>query len=215
MGKGYKLHYVLLDSVLEILFMGRRSVFNELSRIIAGPISVKYVDSTVIKATGNEVCVLDYYIDAECIGNCIKVGRSVEHVELMGELINAVSSVLNSGLIKMGIDYGTERVGVILVYDNTPLIGDVLTPVKLMKLLKVINGKLGYVAVGDSPIVHRFLRRSVKDLCLIADNVLIIDELESSRLRSWVSTNGLIDDVADAYAITLTKPKMTIKCPQD
>ena len=198
--------------MLEVSFIGRRSVFNELNNIVTGPISVRYVDSRIIKAMSNEVCILDYYVDADCSGNCVRVGRHVEPVELMGILTNIMVNMLNYELIKMGIDYGTERTGVVLVYDNTPLIGNILTPVKLIKLIKLINGRLKGVAIGDSPSARRFLGRSISDLCLITDNVLVIDELESSRLRNWVSTNGLMDDVADAYAIALTKPKVTIKC---
>lgn len=197
---------------MEVSFIGRRSVFNELSSIVTGPISVKYADSRVIRAVGNEVCILDYYVDADCSGNCVRVGRYVEPVELMGILTNVMVNMLNYELIKMGIDYGTERTGVVLVYDNTPLIGNILTPVKLIKLIKLINGRLSGVAIGDSPPARRFLGISISDLCSITDNVLVIDELESSRLRNWVSANGLMDDVADAYAIALTKPKVVIKC---
>ena len=199
--------------MLEVSFIGRRSVFNELSSIVTGPISIKYADSRVIRAVGNEICILDYYVDVDCSGNCVRVGRYVEPVELMGILTNIVVSMLDYELIKMGIDYGTERTGVVLVYDNTPLIGSILTPVKLVKLIKLINGRFSGVAIGDSPSARRFLRRSISDLCSITNNILVINELESSKLRSWVSTNGLIDDVADAYAIALTKPKITIKCP--
>jgi len=200
--------------VLEVSFAGRRSIFNELSRMVAGSIKVRYIDSSVITAVGNSVGLLDYYVDnVECIGNCIKVGKNIGPVELMGYLINAVVKMLNGGLTKMGIDYGTERTGVVLVYDNTPLMGSVLTPSGLMRLLRLINSKLDSVAVGDSPAVHSFLGEGIGDLCAIAGSVLIVDELESSRLRGWVSVNGLSDDVADAYAIALTKPKVTIRCP--
>jgi hypothetical protein len=200
--------------VLEVSFAGRRSIFNELSRMVTGSIKVRYIDSSVITAVGNSVGLLDYYVDnVECIGNCIKVGKNIGPVELMGYLINAVVKMLNGGLTKMGIDYGTERTGVVLVYDNTPLMGSVLTPSGLMRLLRLINSKLDSVAVGDSPAVHSFLGEGIRDLCAIAGSVLIVDELESSRLRGWVSVNGLSDDVADAYAIALTKPKVTIRCP--
>jgi len=200
--------------VLEVSFAGRRSIFNELSRMVTGSIKVRYIDSSVITAMGNSVGLLDYYVDnVECIGNCIKVGKNIGPVELMGYLINAVVKMLNGGLTKMGIDYGTERTGVVLVYDNTPLMGSVLTPSGLMRLLRLINSKLDSVAVGDSPAVHSFLGEGIGDLCAIAGSVLIVDELESSRLRGWVSVNGLSDDVADAYAIALTKPKVTIRCP--
>ncbi|ABW01526.1 hypothetical protein [Caldivirga maquilingensis] len=199
--------------MLEVSFIGRRSVFNELSSIVTGPISVKYADSRVIRAVGNEVCILDYYVDVDCSGNCVRVGRYVEPVELMGILTSIIVNMLNHELIKMGIDYGTERTGVVLIYDNTPLIGSILTPVKLIKLIKLINGRFSEVAIGDSPSARRFLGRSINDLCSITDNILIINELESSRLRNWISTNGLMGDVADAYAIALTKPKITIKCP--
>jgi len=199
---------------LEVSFAGRRSIFNELSRMVTGSIKVRYVDSSLIMAIGNSVGLLDYYVDnVECIGNCIKVGKNIGPVELMGYLINAVVKMLNGGLTKMGIDYGTERTGVVLVYDNTPLMGSVLTPSGLMRLLRLINSKLDSVAVGDSPAVHSFLGEGIGDLCAIAGSVLIVDELESSRLRGWVSVNGLSDDVADAYAIALTKPKVTIRCP--
>jgi hypothetical protein len=200
--------------VLEVSFAGRRSIFNELSRMVTGSIKVRYIDSSVITAVGNSVGLLDYYVDnVECIGNCIKVGKNIGPVELMGYLINAVVKMLNGRLTKMGIDYGTERTGVVLVYDNTPLMGSVLTPSGLMRLLRLINSKLDSVAVGDSPAVHSFLGEGIGDLCAIAGSVLIVDELESSRLRGWVSVNGLSDDVADAYAIALTKPKVTIRCP--
>ena len=200
--------------VLEVSFAGRRSIFNELSRMVTGSIKVRYIDSSVITAVGNSVGLLDYYVDnVECIGNCIKVGKNIGPVELMGYLINAVVKMLNGRLTKMGIDYGTERTGVVLVYDNTPLMGSVLTPSGLMRLLRLINSKLDSVAVGDSPAVHSFLGEGIRDLCAIAGSVLIVDELESSRLRGWVSVNGLSDDVADAYAIALTKPKVTIRCP--
>ena len=199
--------------MLEVSFIGRRSVFNELSNIVMNSISVRYVDSGVIRAVGNEICILDYYVDADCSGNCVRVGRHVESVELMGILTNIIVNILNHDFIKIGIDYGTERIGVILVYDNTPLIGSILTPVRLTKLIKLINSRLSGVAIGDSPASRRFLKRHINELCSIADNVLIIDELESSRLRNWVSTSGLMDDIADAYVIALTKPKVTIKCP--
>ena len=200
--------------MLEVSFAGRRSIFNELSRMVTGSIKVRYIDSSVITAVGNSVGLLDYYVDnVECIGNCIKVGKNIGPVELMGYLINAVVKMLNGRLTKMGIDYGTERTGVVLVYDNTPLMGSVLTPSGLMRLLRLINSKLDSVAVGDSPAVHSFLGEGIRDLCAIAGSVLIVDELESSRLRGWVSVNGLSDDVADAYAIALTKPKVTIRCP--
>ncbi|MFP3484235.1 MAG: hypothetical protein RXN82_06480 [Caldivirga sp.] len=200
--------------MLEVSFAGRRSIFNELSRMVTGSIKVRYIDSSVITAVGNSVGLLDYYVDnVECIGNCIKVGKNIGPVELMGYLINAVVKMLNGGLTKMGIDYGTERTGVVLVYDNTLLMGSVLTPSGLMRLLRLINSKLDSVAVGDSPAVHSFLGEGIGDLCAIAGSVLIVDELESSRLRGWVSVNGLSDDVADAYAIALTKPKVTIRCP--
>lgn len=199
---------------MEVSFAGRRNIFNELSRMVTGSIKVRYVDSSLIMAIGNSVGLLDYYVDnVECIGNCIKVGKNIGPVELMGYLINAVVKMLNGGLTKMGIDYGTERTGVVLVYDNTPLMGSVLTPSGLMRLLRLINSKLDSVAVGDSPAVHSFLGEGIGDLCAIAGSVLIVDELESSRLRGWVSVNGLSDDVADAYAIALTKPKVTIRCP--
>jgi len=199
---------------LEVSFAGRRSIFNELSRMVTGSIKVRYVDSSLIMAIGNSVGLLDYYVDnVECVGNCIRVGKDAGSVELMSYLINAVVKMLNGGLTKMGIDYGTERTGVVLVYDNTPLMGSVLTPSGLMRLLRLINSKLDSVAVGDSPAVHSFLGKGIGDLCAIAGSILIVDELESSRLRGWVSVNGLSDDVADAYAIALTKPKVTIRCP--
>ncbi|MFP3195447.1 MAG: hypothetical protein RXQ74_01095 [Caldivirga sp.] len=200
--------------MLEVSFAGRRSIFNELSRMVTGSIKVRYIDSSVITAVGNSVGLLDYYVDnVECVGNCIRVGKDAGPVELMSYLINAVVKMLNGGLTKMGIDYGTERTGVVLVYDNTLLMGSVLTPSGLMRLLRLINSKLDSVAVGDSPAVHSFLGEGIGDLCAIAGSVLIVDELESSRLRGWVSVNGLSDDVADAYAIALTKPKVTIRCP--
>jgi hypothetical protein len=200
--------------VLEVSFAGRRSIFNELSRMVTGSIKVRYVDSSLIMAIGNSVGLLDYYVDnVECVGNCIRVGKDAGSVELMSYLINAVVKMFNGGLTKMGIDYGTERTGVVLVYDNTPLMGSVLTSSGLMRLIRLINVKLNSVAVGDSPAVHSFLGEGIGDLCAIAGSILIVDELESSRLRGWVSVNGLSDDVADAYAIALTKPKVTIRCP--
>ncbi|MFP3316632.1 MAG: hypothetical protein RXN91_09860, partial [Caldivirga sp.] len=170
--------------MLEVSFAGRRSIFNELSRMVTGSIKVRYIDSSVITAVGNSVGLLDYYVDnVECVGNCIRVGKDAGSVELMSYLINAVVKMLNGGLTKMGIDYGTERTGVVLVYDNTPLMGSVLTPSGLMRLLRLINSKLDSVAVGDSPAVHSFLGEGIGDLCAIAGSVLIVDELESSRLR--------------------------------
>lgn len=193
--------------------MGRRSVFNDLRKMVTSLISLRYMDSNVVNAVGNSICVLDYYVDdVKCIGNCVRISKDIEQVELMGHLINAVINVLGGELTKIGIDYGTERVGVVLVYDNAPLIGNVLTHVKLIKLLRLINGKLSSAAVGDSPTVHEFLKEDLKELCSVANRILIVDELESSRLRNWISTNGLASDVADAYAITLTRPKAVIKC---
>ncbi|MFP3241090.1 MAG: hypothetical protein RXQ94_08160, partial [Caldivirga sp.] len=62
--------------MLEVSFAGRRSIFNELSRMVTGSIKVRYVDSSLIMAIGNSVGLLDYYVDnVECVGNCIRVGK--------------------------------------------------------------------------------------------------------------------------------------------
>lgn len=192
--------------MLRVFFIGRRSIFEELrNMVIEGDVIYADMPSSINRA--GVIFIVDYYVNSRCVG-CIRLSGNEDPIDLLVILINSASLTLNRERMVMGLDYGDERIGLILVYDNRPILGKVLSKDSLNRVIGSIKLKIGGIAIGSLP---RF--SEITKLCRITSKVFIVDEEESSKIKSWVSDVGLSGDVADAYAIVLTKPKITVMCP--
>ncbi len=196
--------------VFEVGFIGRRMIYEDLRAMLPG-VRLMFADD-LSSALGKDLAILDYYVNYECVGRCVKLDRDYDRVKVITDVASAIIRLTDPGLVKVGLDYGSEHIGLAIAYDNTPLVGATLSLAEFVAFVRLMKIKVHGIHVGDG-FIRSGLTGIFTNLCRLAGYVGIVDETEASQLREIVKERfGLMGDVVDAFSFTLMEPRLVVKC---